>query len=338
MLTKTKIKDILHRHLRQFEYDRVALDKKINAKKNFNIGIVLFIVVSVVLVGLVLSVGQGANSYWYIIGSILTAVVLSSIYLYFNRTQFDLEEAQQMKLQQAIKKAVYHRVFKAYNASLEYKPEEAVSEDNFRAAGFYTNFNNYYGEDYGGGELPDGRLFHFSEIRARYQERENGVSQLLFDGLFFIIEDTYPFEDLEAFKERVIVSSIEKGLPKEVYSDTKSKNKAKHTENILDADLALVEKTPPKRRLDKRYAVYAPLLHQVESRLSDEFCKIFNKTNIPLSLSFHDGMVYMLVPFKMDFWEISFKDSFIDGKGIDTLANNFYMTFELLDRLAQATS
>ncbi len=333
MLDKSEIRALLLPLLEKREYRRRSIKYLINSRVSRVVGWMLVGVIVILLTGSLYGINK-ENSYYLFVSVGIAIVWVYAVYAFSQRNTGD-QDKQQEELKQEIKKNVFQQVFRAYNQTLEYRPKEAIAEENFKTAELYKNYSQYDGEDYGVGQLEDGRFFHFSELWVQ-QKASTLATRTVFEGLFFIIEEAYPFGK---FKERLQISST--GLLPKVAQKAKNKKSSPraYNENILDADLnSLNEQEAPANLLEERYAISCPSLENPERYLSEEFCSILNGITVKIDLSFYDGMVYMAFPNKIDFWDINIKNYLTDKKNVDLLVQNFHTTFDLLERLARATS
>ncbi|MFK7795912.1 MAG: hypothetical protein AB8E82_00555 [Aureispira sp.] len=251
-----------------------------------------------------------------------------------------------------VKTEVYEKIFHTWNSSSQYIPDACVEEDYFRAAGLHHGYSIYKGDDYCEGQLADGRSFQFSELLTQrvVQDWSDSAPHKIpvFKGLFFVIDNTLPFE---GFEGRLTIEP----KPKEESKQKKTQPKKsipkpkKFHEGVLDADFLSQQVTKksydPKKTIpslfDRIYTVNDVGNPFAKEKLSVDFCQqlgyLRSLLNHQISVTFYQNKVYFSSRHQLDFWPVTVDHALLTEARVRHVAANFAAAFLLLEKIANTT-
>lgn len=356
-MNQQQIRQLLLSTLPPLEQERRNIHKRIQ-QYNFWSGMalgagIIFVLTSILLTNLFFG-GAGASfSAFFVSG----AFVILGVYLYKEHAAIEGQFLRN-SLEEQIKTEVYTPIFKAWNTSIQYLPKEQVKREYFQLAALHEGYDNYKGEDFCEGVLKDGRKFQFSEVWAQREVYSSSSEQdypsnsaTVFRGLFFILENTLPYADFDGFL-KIYPSLVE--APSVVDEPSllpQKKSDKKHYENILDADFLPVapssKKSSSKEALsslfDRMYTVEEAegedelATTQLPLALTEQLGHLRSFFQQQFSITFYNQKAYFSTRLPFDYLPVSVESSLISEARIQHLVNNFWITFLVLEKIAEAT-
>lgn len=355
MLDQQQIEELLMPQLQVLEVERMAIQKKIKQQQ----AMWIFLLVLVVFIAIVFY-----SVDWPMISPSLGTIVLlflSVLFIGFPVARHFWDKSRQQwasNFEEKVKTSVYQNVFQAWNEGIVYEPTSFVQEEHFKQAALHKDYSLYEGDDYCRGQLADGRRFEFSELSAKRVTEmvsDNGVYSShnipVFKGLFFVLEDTLPFQGFDGRLH--IKPTLQEKQPKKKKKKPKKvpvkKAPARYNENILDADLSNFKaaplqptsKKPIVAPFDRVYTVNSFNNTDLRDQLPQEFCVQMGYLRTMLqqqvSISFLNNKAYFSSRHQLDFWDVPIDNSLISSARVRHLAWNFKQTFMLLETIASIT-
>lgn len=188
MKTKEEVKHFYRTHLQQ-EVVSVDLQRK-QQQKVFIVRAVAVGLVAAMYYALVIIYGQ-SNGMDLKAPLLIGTIVLAHVGFYFLKTKKKSTERQ-------IKERVIAPLIHFIDPTFEYKSNEFVAIDDFKASNFYDtkSLKNYTGDDLVKGFIGETE-FRFSELTAHRLERSsnNNLREvLIFKGLFFVFDFKKDFD------------------------------------------------------------------------------------------------------------------------------------------------
>lgn len=352
MLEPAQIEELLWQPLKALEEERISLHQ-ITSKEKLWRKILLGLLLVLGLYGLTFFEGNA------FLGALAAYFTLA--YFVIHESRKKLQERQntwEKKFEQKIKQEIYQTVFKAWNSTVLYKPEDYIKKEDFEKARLYFGATSYEGEDYCEGVLKDGRAFQFSEIDSHKTVKEADdygvrIHEIpIFKGLFFILENTLPYPD---FRGRAAITphSIEEDV-KEKIKKQASINKERASasgQDILDADFS--DHIPPRKDspqaspslFDKIYTVQeeehipsTSIREQLPQELTQQLGYFKSFYGQHFSICFDDNKAYFASQHPWDFLQVPIEDSLISEARIKHLTKDFQLVFMLLEKIADVTT
>lgn len=355
-MNQQEIKQLLLTALTPLEQERIRIHKKIQQYKFWS-GIALvagiaFVVICMWLPNLFL--GGGASTF----SAFFVGIVFSmlGVYLYREHAAVEVQLLRNIWEEQ-VKTEVYAAVFEAWNPSVQYHPKKQVKEEHFEAANLHEGYAHYKGEDFCEGMLKDGRRFQFSEIGAQrevypFNSEQDHIPNhaTVFRGLFFVLENTLPYADFEGFLkiypsllEAPIVADRPVPIPQK-------KLEAKHYDHILDADFTPITSSKKVKNKEPLPSLFDSIYTVEEVGGEDELAR----ASLPLplteqlghlksffqqylSVTFCNNKVYFSSRLPSDYLPVVVEHSLISEARLQHLVNSFWLTFLVLEKIAEAT-
>ncbi|MGH1336184.1 MAG: hypothetical protein ACRBFS_08655 [Aureispira sp.] len=356
MLDQHQIEQLLLPRLQTLEKERTVLHKQI---KNYEWQSDLLMIAGIISVPCLLF-WTGTNQ---LLSSEFVTIIVTffcvGIFMAIHHVRNNLKVKQntlRAKFEQQVKSSVYQEVFKTWNTTINYSPNQCIDQQDFERAGLHKNYSIYQGDDYCTGQLADGRTFHFSElltqrvvehttIEGEYSSHKVPV----FKGLFFMLEDTVPFE---GFTGRVQIQPTipEKKTTKKKAKSNKKVAPKKYIEGILDADFSnsstlpssSTSKAPLPSLFDRTYTVDGFGDRAAREKLPVDFCQqlsyLRSLLQQQISVSFYDNKAYFTTRHQLDFWPVTADHSLLHSARVRYVASNFRMAFMLLEKIADVTT
>lgn len=356
-MNQQAIKQVLLPALQPLEEERWKIDKKIKHYNRWSglatvLGIA-FMVISMWMTSTLFGGGGATFSSFFVSG----AFAALGVYLYREHAGVEVKKLT-VDFQQKVKKEAYEAVFRAWNPNIQYVPREQIQESYFEAAALHEGYDNYKGEDYCEGMLKDGRRFQFSEVWAQREVYNSGYGEeyypahaTVFRGLFFVLENTLPHPNFDGFlkiyptilEASSMVSRTPVALPQKTSS-------SKHHEGILDADFDANLTAKPSKSKEPLPALFDRIYTVDDAEGEDELAR----EQLPLALTeqlghlksffqqqiavtFCDNKAYFSARHSLDYLQVPVEHSLVSEARINHLVGNFWITFLLLERMAEAT-
>lgn len=283
---------------------------------------------------------------------IICTLFPSALVAFIANQQFLIKKKEaEEKFQVLLKTEGFLPVFKEWNISLKYYPEQIINQIDLNKADILDFYEKIEGDDYCEGHFLDGRAFRFSELETQKlvkKKYEDSYSYTrVFKGLFFVLENSKPYSHFSGY-----LKLAPKPLPKARKTFSIKQFFAKTHSDILDADFEMIDLKHPMPLLQhfELSNVKKPLLSQslttkpeaILARLAPALQKqlIYLKEALKgqLSVVFNENHCYVTVAHEGEFWKCALFESLKESHIQQTLAWNFAHCFMILEELAAMTA
>jgi hypothetical protein len=348
MLNQQQIGDSLRPPLEKLEKKRVQLVQQV-----YWTGFLCFVTTALTIwicYHLFSGLSKSARPDLAVFFVVLCTLFPSALVAFIANQQFLLKKKEKEdNFQQLLKTEAFLPVFREWNASLNYNPEQIINQIDLNKSDILDFYEKIDGDDYCEGILPDGRAFRFSELETKKLVKNNyqdGYSYArVFKGLFFVLEDSPPYPHFSGYLKltpKAPTKERKKFSIKQFFAQTPT--------NILDADFEVTASTNTLTQHFDLSNVKQPLLGQEltvkPALILQELSPVFQKKLLELKealqgqirVVFCEQHCYATVEHAGEFWKCDLFASLKETNIQQTLAWNFAHCFMILEDLAAMTS
>jgi heme/copper-type cytochrome/quinol oxidase subunit 4 len=260
-----------------------------------------------------------SNTFLLII-SVIALIVYIIFFLYLYGVQSDIKDdfVTEFKLN------LIQNIVKFFDDSLVYKPDNCISQNDFKSSGLFPQkIDKYEGDDYVEGVIGQTKI-RFSEIHAFIEESSgNNKKQYeeIFSGIFFIGDFNKNFNG----KTIIMPDNMEKHFGRF----------AKFMQGLIHAYGELIKLEDVE--FENEFVVYSN--DQIESRyilstsLMQRILNFKKKANSHIMMSFVNSQIYIAIPLRGKLFEPKIFGKLLDEKTLKQYFEHLEITLSSVEEL-----